>query len=96
MPRKVELLVPTGVVTTQSLPLAPRPADLRGRVIGLLDNGKSNTAPFLARLAERLPEAVSGATIVSQAKPTAARPAAGEVLELLAQRCDVVINGIAD
>ena len=45
---------PTGATSTPPASLAPTPAVLAGRRIGILDNRKPNAGLLLARLAERL------------------------------------------
>ena len=48
-----KLYDPTASPTTQKTPLAPRVADLNGKVIGMLDISKPKGIHFLDRLAER-------------------------------------------
>ena len=50
----IELLSPAGVVIGSAVPLAKRGPTLEGRVVGLLDNSKSGTRPFLDRVEELL------------------------------------------
>lgn len=92
----VELLSPAGVSEGNEVPLAHRPATLRGRVVGLLNNSKSGSRPFLDRLEELLRAEHGAADILRREKVAAALPAPGEMLESLARECDLVINGIAD
>jgi hypothetical protein len=63
-------------------------------VIGLLDNSKPNVAFFLAALEERILAAGAGYTTFNFAKPRSAAPCPD--LDLLAERCDLVINAVAD
>lgn len=74
------------------LALAPRPTDLRGRVVGFLDNGQTNTAGFLARLGERLRAEASVARIVHRRKAYWTMRAEPETIADLAHSCDVVIS----
>ena len=78
---------------------APGPARRRrstGRVVGLLDNSKSGTRPFLDRVEELLQREHGVARIVRYDKQAAALPAPDEILDAASRECDVVINGIAD
>ena len=52
--RQIELLDPTGQPRSAQAALAPRAGDLRGRRVGLLDNGKANADVVLTRVAEHL------------------------------------------
>ena len=91
----IELLAPAAVVAGNAVPLAKRVPTLEGRVVGLLNNSKSGTRPFLDRVEELLSRhGVS--RIIRYDKKAAALPAPDEMLEAAARECDVVINGIAD
>ena len=92
----ITLLSPAGVVRVNAVPLAKRVPTLEGRVIGLLNNSKSGTRPFLDRVEELLQREHGVSRIIRYDKKAAALPAADEMLETAARECDVVINGIAD
>jgi len=92
----IELLSPVSRVSASAVPLATRVPTLAGRVIGLLDNSKSGTRPFLDRIEELLRREHAVAKIVRYAKQAAALPAPDEMIEAASRECDVVINGIAD
>jgi alpha-galactosidase/6-phospho-beta-glucosidase family protein len=74
--------------------LAPRPAELRGRTVALLDITKNRSAEFLDRVDALLRE--RGAETFRIAKATFSRPAAPEVIEEIALRGDLVVEGLAD
>jgi hypothetical protein len=92
----IEVLSPAGVVLGTSVPLAKRGASLEGRVVGLLNNSKSGTRPFLDRVEELLRREHGVARIVRNDKNAAALPAPDEMLDAAVRECDVVVNGIAD
>ena len=52
--RTIELLSPAAAVAANTVPLAKGVPALGGRVIGLLNNSKAGTRPFLDRVAELL------------------------------------------
>jgi len=83
-------------VTANTVPLAKGVPALDGRVIGLLNNSKAGTRPFLDRVAELLRRDHGVSRIVRYDKAAAALPAPDDMLEAAARECDVVINGIAD
>jgi hypothetical protein len=91
----IELLSPAGVATPKRVPLAPRVPSLEGRVIGLLDNSKTGTTPFLDGVEELLKAGGVG-RVVRYAKNSSALPAPEHLLESMATECDAVVNGIAD
>ena len=92
----IELLSPAGVIIGNAVPLAKRGATLEGRVVGLLDNSKSGTRPFLDRVEELLQREHSVSRIIRYDKKAAALPASDEMLDAATRECHVVINGIAD
>ena len=94
--RTIELLSPAAVTVGHAVPLARRVPTLEGRVIGLLDNSKSGTRPFLDRVEELLQSVHGVSRIIRYDKKAAALPVLDEMLEAAARECDVVINGIAD
>ena len=92
----IELLSPAGAVARHAVSLAPRVATLAGRVVGLLDNSKSGTRPFLDRVQDLLQREHGVSRIIRYDKKAAALPAPDEMLEAASRECDVVINGVAD
>ena len=92
----IELLSPAGVVIGSAVPLAKRGPTLEGRVVGLLNNSKSGTRPFLDRVEELLQRERGVSRIIRYDKMAAALPAPDEMLDAAVRECDVVVNGIAD
>ena len=90
----VTLLDPTGERGSVERPRAPRPPDLGGRVVALLDISKPRGEVFLDQLATRLAE--RGATVRRYAKPTFTKPAPPDLRRRIAQECDAVIEALAD
>jgi hypothetical protein len=91
----MEILVPVPSVASGAMAsLAPRPGDLRGKRVGLLDNSKPNADALLGRVAELLVERAGAAEIVRWRKPGASTPAADH--DALAAGADVFLTGSAD
>ena len=72
----------------------PRPAHLRGQVVGLLDISKPRGNVFLDRLEELLTEA--GAQVRRYTKPTFTKPAPVDLRQEIATQCTLVIEALAD
>src|SRR5262249_59930457 len=70
----MDVLNPVRSVSNSWKPLARRPASLRGRRIGVLDNSKPNADALLGRLAERLVERHRAASIIRGRKPGSTPP----------------------
>ena len=92
----IDVLSPAAVMRGNAVPLATRVPTLEGRVVGLLNNSKSGTRPFLDRVEELLRREHGVSRIIRYDKKAAALPVPDEMLEAATHECDVVINGIAD
>jgi hypothetical protein len=75
-------------------PLARRPATVHGRHVVLLDIRKNRGAEFLDRVETLL--VAAGATTSRTAKEIFSKPAAAEVIDEVARRADLVVEGLAD
>jgi hypothetical protein len=88
------LLDPTGERAPVERANAARLSSLDERTIGLLDISKARGDLFLDRLEQRLQE--SGATVARFRKPTFTKPAPLDLRQEIAERCDAVIEALAD
>ncbi len=70
--------------------------DLDGKVVGFIDNAKPNFHYLVDDLAELLRERYGVAGVVKRGKRGPAMPAPAEMIEELAQQCDLVITGSGD
>ena len=76
---------------------AQRLTGLSGKTIGLLDISKPGGSIFLNRLERSLKQRYGVGKIVRVTKPTFTKRAPDEVIEdLLRNRCDAVIEALAD
>jgi len=75
-------------------PLAERPGALAGRSVALLDISKARGDEFLDRVERLLREA--GAVTFRVAKPAFSRPAQPDLIEEIALRGDLTVEGLAD
>ena len=87
---------PTDGPAPQAFRLAERLADLKGKTIGILDNGKSKSDLLLHELQELLRTEAGVANFVWLRKASAYRPAPDAQLDDLARKIDAVITGIGD
>jgi len=80
------------------LELAPRPVELDGVTVGVLAaraTAAADSAHYLDQLTARLEKRHFLATVIRVVKPTDHEPCPASTLDELAQRCDVVIIGVA-
>lgn len=76
--------------------LAPRPATLSGKRLGLLDNSKANSEPILRGIAGILDKEFGLAEVFHLSKHSASLPPRPEILEELQRRADIVVTGVGD
>jgi hypothetical protein len=89
-----ELLDPTAERAPATRERARRPKALSGKTVGLLDISKARGDVFLDRVAERLEE--RGLRVERFKKPTFTKVAPIDLRHEIAQKCDVVIEALAD
>ena len=90
----MKVLDPTGELAPVERTLLDRPASLDGLTVGLLDISKPRGDVFLDRLESLLHE--RGVTTVRYRKPTFTKNAPIDLRQEIAERCDVVIEALAD
>ena len=92
----IEILDPTAEDVPEELGLSEVLPDLRGKVVGILENRKYHADTFLAELQEILLKDYGAAKVVYETKFTYSAPCAEDTIENLAKDCDVDIHAIAD
>jgi hypothetical protein len=94
--RRLGLLDPTDQEVRQQHTLAPRLAELRGKVGGFLDNRKQNANVLLEQVAARLSAEYGMAEALHRTKFIYSRLAEPDIIDELAERCDFVVAAIGD
>ena len=90
----MEYVSPIDERVREPVAFAPRPAALAGKRVALLDITKARGAEFLDRVERRLHE--HGAETFRIAKETFSKPASPDVIEEIALRGDLTVEGLAD
>jgi len=90
----IEVLNPTAEARAPELPLARRPADLRGKTIGFLNNRKANAGLLLEQV-EKLLRARFGEFIVVKGDKNASMGVPEAVMSRLSV-CDAVVTAVGD
>jgi hypothetical protein len=88
------LLDPTAERSPAGPERPPRPQELDGLTVGLLDISKVRGDVYLDRLDTLLAE--RGLQVKRYAKPTNARVAPTAIKQQIAAECDIVIEGLSD
>ena len=92
----MRLFDPTTPPLARSLTLAPRPRDLRGLRVGLVENTKFNSDRLLLKIGEILKREYGAAETRMWRKHNSSVPAHAEIIEELRRTCDVMVAGIGD
>ena len=92
------VLSPEGKAQSSAAKVAgvPQFTDLRGTVVGFLDNSKPNADKLAERFAELLKERYGVAGMITRRKLTAQQGAPKQYLDELASQADFVISGLGD
>ena len=92
------VLSPEGKAQTSAAKVAglAQFTDLRGKVLGLLDNSKPNADKLAERFAELLKERYGVASVIRRRKLTAQQGAPRQYLDELAAQADLVLSGLGD
>lgn len=92
----VWLMDPRGEAQAGEIKISPRLAELDGKVIGLLNNGKPHFDLFMADLGELLANALPSVEVIRRTKLFVPRPVEAETLQELVDKCDAVVTGLGD
>jgi hypothetical protein len=76
------------------LAAAPRPFDLAGKVVGLLDNTKEQGDVILDAVARALRERYGVADVIVRRKQYFSKPAAAEIIDEMANEVQVAIAAV--
>ena len=93
---KIQILDPTAEDVPEELGLSPKLPDLRGKVVGLLENRKYHADSFLQELQQVLIQDYGADKVVYATKFSYSAPCAEETLDSLVSECDVLVHAIAD
>ena len=93
---RLKILDPTIAAEPAESVEAKRVADLNGKILGLLSNGKVNGDRLLELVHQRLAARYRIEGVVTLTKASASRVADTAMLDALARDCDVVVTAIGD
>ncbi|UCF82974.1 MAG: hypothetical protein JSV50_17580 [Desulfobacteraceae bacterium] len=92
----MEVFDPTTPPVKESISYAPRPKDLNGLRVGLIENTKHNSDVLLLKIVERLKERFGMEMALLNRKKSASDHVTDDVIEDLKKKADFVIAGIGD
>jgi hypothetical protein len=91
---KLEFLDPRAVVNPKERPLVPGLGSLDGKIIGIIDNGQSNSTDMFKELGNLLQERLHVKEVLFKTKPSHMQGAPKPIMEEMLSRCDAVITGL--
>ena len=92
----MKLFDPTSSPVPREVQQAPRPADLGGLRIGLVENTKFNSVPLLNKVADRLRDRYGMRVALMTTKRSPSHEIDEAQIEALRTQADVVVSGIGD
>jgi hypothetical protein len=87
---------PTSGPSAKEVMMAKRPVTLEQGVLGIIDNGKTNSDTVLHQVAQHIQEKFNLKEVVYLRKYSFSHPIREAEAEKLAKQCDFVISGIGD
>ena len=93
---KLIILEPTMDPEPVAVSIAIRPDTLDGKVLCLLDNSKLNADKILELIAGELAKRYSLSGVVRKRKSNLSKCAPQDVLDEIAEECDIAIVGVGD
>lgn len=90
----LHIIDPSAAGGGATIPLAPRPMDLRGKVVGFIDNTKEQADVIAEAMAHGLREKYGVAKVIIRRKPYFSKPAPSELIAEIAQEADVAIAAV--
>ena len=92
----MKLFDPTADPNPRAVALAPRPRDLRGLRVALVENTKFNSAALLERIGSRLAGAHGMSVVQMHRKRSPSHGVTEESADTLRRIADFVVSGIGD
>ena len=90
----IKFLDPRVTLNPKDRPLVPGLDTLKGRVIGIIDNGQANSTAMFQELAQLIGEKFHTKEVLFKTKPTHMQGAPESIMEEMVNRCDAVITGL--
>jgi hypothetical protein len=87
---------PTSGPAAEKMGMAPRIENLQNAVLGVIDNGKTNSDTVLNRIVYNLTERYPLKDVVTVKKQSVSHAVKDDDARMLAQRCNFVLAGIGD
>ncbi|OGA51374.1 MAG: hypothetical protein A3G24_19655 [Betaproteobacteria bacterium RIFCSPLOWO2_12_FULL_62_13] len=94
MAHDLKFIDPTAGGGKAKIAMAPRPLDLAGKVVGLLDNTKEQADIILQTIGEALRERHGAARVVMRRKEAFSKPATDDLINEMANEVQVAVAAL--
>ena len=91
---RLQFLDPRAAVNSESRPLVAGLDTLEEKVIGIIDNGQSNSTAMFQELAKLIQQKYATREVIFKTKPSHMQGAPKPIMEEFLSRCDAVITGL--
>ena len=92
----MEIFDPTVAPAEEKIEFVPRPQNLKGLRVGLVENSKHNSDVLLLKIADRLRARYQTEMVMLHRKQSASDYVTDEALDALKKKADFVLTGIGD
>ena len=92
----MEIFDPTVSPVEEKIEFVPRPQNLNGLRVGLIENSKHNSDVLLLKIADRLMARYRTEMVMLYRKQSASDYVTDEALDALKKKADFVLTGIGD
>ncbi|MPZ78491.1 MAG: hypothetical protein GEU77_18465 [Deltaproteobacteria bacterium] len=90
----LKMLDPRAAVNPEDRPLVAGLDSLEGKIVGIIDNGQSNSTAMFQELAKLIQENYGTVDVLFKTKPSHMQGAPESMIEEFVSRCDAVITGL--
>ena len=87
---------PTSGPTAEKMGMAPQIENLQNGILGVIDNGKTNSDTLLNRIVSSLTDRYTLEDVVIVKKHSVSHAIKDDAARMLAQKCNFVLAGIGD
>ena len=94
--KNIVILDPVSKPKVIEIRINPRPKNIAGLRVAMVDNTKPNFSIFLDRIEEHLVNQYKVASVTRYRKPGRTQPLAQQVISEIKEKCDIAITGLAD
>lgn len=94
MVKDLGFIDPTYRGSKARIAMAPRPVDLAGKVIGMVDNTKEQADVILKTIADELVQRHGAARVIIRAKEHYTKPATDELIDEMAKEVQLAVAAL--